>query len=185
MSSQIKVINNAKVPIHGALSWFGIQQQCFNELQVGKDHVFEVGLGSHDLTIVVGSQDHKFNSNNNNSLKQILLRGLVLTGTPIGLGIALAVDPIAGSDLFKLGVRPPGAVGDSITVKSAPNLKVFPVTEKGLYAPHGYDISITGGDLIGKYDKATKTFTITEVKPLRLHWENKYTNNSGETVAPA
>ena len=63
--AEIKVLNRAHVPIHGALSWGGNQMQSFNDLQVGSEHKFDVGLGCTDIFVVVGSEGNKFDPANN------------------------------------------------------------------------------------------------------------------------
>jgi hypothetical protein len=188
---EIKVINNAQTLIHGALSWNSIQQQCFNDLAVGSTHQFNVGQGWHDLTILMGSKEHKFNENDNNKINigRLLLQGLTIAvpGAGIALwGITMSVDPIAGTDLLRIGTRPTGAKEQDWNVKitAAPNVKVFPVVVTQLFAPHGYDITITGGEMTAKRDKAANTLLVTEVKPLHLHWKNTTNGNSGDVVAP-
>jgi hypothetical protein len=188
--SEIKVMNRARLPIHGVLTWGGNQMQCFNDLSVGSDHEFHVGLGGTDIAIVVGSKGSKFDSKNNGNIdfSRLLLQGLAIGSFALGgpggfVGIMMVAEEI-GMDLWRMDVKPSGAgEGGEITITAAPGLKVFPVGETGLYCPDGYDVTITGGEMTGKFDKASKTFTVNQVKPLHLHWHNKTSGTSGDRDA--
>lgn len=167
--SVIQVYNNSKLPIHGALSWAGTQQQAFNALPPEKDHSFQVGGGWHDLTIVVGGAKNQFDTNRNNQINwESLLR--------YSAAVNFFLPPqLIGLD--RLGVS--GAVdvdwGD---------FKIPPVQVTQLYAPDSYTIDITGGEILGTYNKATKVYKVTYVQPLYLSWHNRQSNATGGNKAP-
>ena len=185
--SEIKVLNRAHLPIHGVLSWAGNQMQSFNDLPVGGEFKFSVGLGATDIFIVIGSEGSKFDPRNDGQINvgRLLLQGLALA--TVGLvgfsGLTMLAEQVE-SGLWRMDVKPGGAgEGGEITIQAAPGLKVFPVSETELYCPDGYDVTVTGGEITGKYDKVAKIFTVTEVKPLRLHWHNNTSGTTGDRVA--
>lgn len=182
--SYIMVVNKTRLPLHGALSWAGIQQQCFNDLQPGASHDFVVGLGWHDLTVVVGGKDNRFDEANNNKidfgrLALDVVRLVVLMGGPVGIAF-----PFGNPNLSKLSLAAGQPQPGGVKLAGLP-LEFRPVQVTELYAPDGYTIDVNGGDVDGVYDEALHTFTITKVTPLALEWRNRNTSNSGKVVATA
>ena len=183
----IMIVNKSAWPIHGALSWLTIQQQCFNDLSKrGASHDFPVGLGWHDLTIVPGASTNKFDPAKNNSAVAILgvVFRLMSIANPGPLGLSVMVQPSTVTDQWTLGVEPAGkGSGEKpVSIQGKP-LELHPVKVERLYAPHGYTVTVTGGDIHGTYDKASNVYTVTSVDPLRLHWENRTTGSKGDEVA--
>ncbi len=183
MSSYIMVVNKSAWPIHGALSWANIQQQCFNSLaKGGSSHDFVVNLGWHDLTIVPGSESNKFDKARNNDLGDVgrFILNVVAFLNP-ALNASLAVSQLAGGkQMIDIGAPPPGA--PKVAKVTGKDIRIGPVQVRELYAPHGYTVTITGGQIEGTYDQATETFTITGAQPLKLRWVNRTTKTSGEVT---
>ncbi|HET6942974.1 MAG TPA: hypothetical protein VFH89_12500 [Sphingomicrobium sp.] len=186
--SYIMVINNSAWPLHGALSWAGIQQQCFNNLSKnGNTHDFVVGAGWHDLTIVPGTKLNKYDENKNNSAASIgnFMFKVLSLANPAPLGLMIAIQPSITGDMLQLELDPNGKGSGDIEIRLAnSDIQLKPVTVTGLYASDGYNVTVSGGEVLGTYDKAANVYTITKVNPLALNWENRtsHTKGQGATV---
>jgi hypothetical protein len=177
------VVNQARWPIHGALSWNGIQQRCFNDLPPGQSHDFVVGLGWHDLTIVPGTEKNRFSAGKNNQINwgRLAMQALTLA-TPGSGGLRLLAPTTGTNSLWQLGVGPGGQNTGDLKI-DASNITLHPVQVTGLYAPDGYTVTISGNEVSGTYDEAENTFRITTVSPLKLHWENRNSHSKGDSTA--
>lgn len=183
MTNYIMVVNKSAWPIHSALSWGGIQQQCSNNLARGASHDYVVNLGWHDLTVVVGTPDNKFDPNKNNNIGDIAMfiaNIAMLALSPVG-AVRLFASQVSG-DNFVLSMATTVKDGSKVAKISGKQIRLSPVRESELYAPYGYTVTISGGDVLGTFDHDTATFTVTDVKPLRLRWSNRSNGNSGEVV---
>jgi hypothetical protein len=180
--SKIKVTNKTTWPLHGVLSWNGVQQQFFNDLKKGSSHEFEVGGGWHDLTVLIGTAENRFDANKSN---QVDIRRLLLQALTIVTGSVLASVVLIPKQLNKgiwtLSTGPAGPGTGDFKLKGL-DIRLNPVTVTGLYAPDGYDVSITGGEVEGVYDESSSVFTINKVVPLSLNWENRVSHTKGTEV---
>lgn len=180
--SYIMVVNKSAWPLHAALSWAGIQQQCANNIATGgNSHDFVVGLGAGDLTVVPGSKGNQFDPKNNNAWKDIgkFLFDIASIINPLAAVSRLALYP-DDTGLFTLGVEPNGAGSGVKNVKLAGKaLRISPVQVTELYYPDGYTVTVTGGQVTGDWDEGSETFTVTDVKPLSLNWKNRQSHTSG------
>ena len=183
-----RVRNKSKLPIHVAISWGGIIQHHKNDIQPGGYCEWDVpGLGWHDMTGVVSNGSNQFDPSKDN-LSAI---GKWIIG---GAGVLLAAGGIAllpftgGSStamvVTGISVAVSGAIVTTADIVVAGiHAALHPVSVSNLYGPDGYNVDFTGAEVIGTYDKDTKTFTVTDVTPLKLNWKNNNTGNSGTETA--
>jgi hypothetical protein len=191
MTTYITIRNNSKTAtIHCAISWGGIQQDYRNDIGPNGGYAeYELNdWGDHDLTIIWGTNENRFKSENNNKLDFRKLLALVMCinnpsaqMTQALLGSALKVRPgeFEPGDVKIVMSRPPKVKPDgSVEVPLQTSVNVYPVLITGLHTLNGNDIVVTGGDLIGEYVKATKTYYIYGTEPLKAHWSNRLSNKS-------
>jgi hypothetical protein len=192
MTTYITIRNNCKTAtIHCAISWAGIQQDYRNDIGPNGGYgEYELNdWGDHDFTIIWGTDENRFKSENNNKvdMKAILRFASFLTINP--LGILASLGSLAGdlqikpSDIESGNVivktqRPPTIQNGREVESPNINLTAYPILIDGLHTLNGNDIVVTGGDLKGEYVKATKTYYIYGAEPLRAHWSNRLKNKS-------
>lgn len=166
VSTYIMVKNNSTFPVHAALSWDGIQQQCHNDIPPGSSRDFVVGLGWHDLTVLTATPQNRFDPKRNNDLTRLLQQAVVV----FGVGALLAT-----ADTFALGVLPPGKSRGEVTVDqdSLRSIKLHPVTATRLYAPDAWTVTVTGNKVDAAYDAQTDQVKINSISPLQLACYNR------------
>jgi hypothetical protein len=183
----ITVTNKTKFPIHGAITWGGTQQWCFNNLQPGaRVETDEFSLGWKDLTVIFGTKENEFNPGNNTTIdfKRLAMQALILSpllfGNPVSL---LTVAKPGDQNLFNLVAGPKGAGSGNFKLAKA-DFKVNPVTRVGLYAPLGNDFVVEGCEFEGKFN-SNDEFVISKIVPLTLKWTDRTNHESGSATAPA
>lgn len=192
MANALSVTNNCKnSPIHCAISAsvLAVQQSYKNDLLPKGQGSFEWALddlGWHDFVAVIASEENRFKSENNDKFdfRKLLVASPVLAvAGPLGWALAAAgtiaavvLDQVSGVPVYTMDL--PGVGKVQFTIKAGAKLDLWPVVIKGLYTPHGNDITITGGDIKYEYDKATKRYVILGVEPLRAHWSNRMSPKS-------
>jgi hypothetical protein len=184
----VTIRNNSQVPIHCALSWASIQQDFKNDIKPngGYDEFVLHDIGLHDLTIIVGTKENRFQSGNNGKIDGMKILAAVMAG----------VNPAAAYQLFATGAlkievagdvpieigRPPTIInkGDAEIVEVPPkiDLRVHPLVITGLRTLDGNDVVVSGGEFVGEYAKPFKKFFVYEFKPLKAHWSNRLSNKS-------
>lgn len=188
--SNISVTNNTKLPIHIAMTWKGIVQYFHNDLKPGETHNFDKFFtGWSDFHAVVATEENRFS--HDNDAAAILGLGAVVAGVVASVaGIALL--PFSGgtsSAMVIAGIAVAGTAG-AISVAGAVIEGIegilMPASVKALFVSDKYTISVKGGNIIGVFEEDNKTFTVTKVEPLSVHWRNEISGNSGvETAAAA
>jgi hypothetical protein len=171
--SYITVKNQSSWPIHCLLTTAEVQRDCRNDVPKGGGYEeFEVsGWPGIDLTVLPATTANRFNRARNAyniSMAEIL-------SIPFNPLVVLALAPT---------LNIPPQMGQSLKIAGKP-IVLKPVRITGMYGPDGYNTQISGGDVDGDYDENTNTFTVKNVKPLRLHWENRTSHTKGDVVAPS
>ena len=158
MTNYITVRNNCQaVNVHCALSWATFQQDFRNDIPPRGGYVeYELSdIGSHDLTIIMGTESNRFRAENNG---KSLVLDLVFT---------------VYKDIFLLQ-KPDFQAAAAVKVVDGVQVKANPLVIPGIYTPHGNDIVVTGGDIQGHFAD-DGSYLITRIDPLRAHWSNRLT----------
>lgn len=187
--SNIAVTNNTRLPIHIAMTWKGIVQYYHNDLKPGETHNFDKFLtGWSDFHAVIATEENRFN--HDSDAGAILGLGAVAAGIVISVaGIALL--PFSGgtsSAAVVAGIAiasTAGVISVAGAVIEGVEGILMPASVKALFVSDKYSISVEGGNIIGVFEEDSKTFTVTKVEPLSVHWKNEVSGNSGVETAPA
>ena len=200
----ITVTNKTNFVLHGALSWAGNQDWCFNDLAQGASvPTNKFNLGWKDLTVVLGMAGNRFDPKRDGErdFGKMVLHGASLLATGLGPG-GLLLGPRRGGTgsepavgytslipmpmapkIWSLVPGPSGAGTGNFKLAKAPFI-VEPVSVGGLFVSDGYDIEITGCEFHGTFN-SREEFVITEVVPLSLKWKNLTSHNEGTVVGIA
>ncbi len=198
MGNYITVRNNCKnTPIHCAISSsvLAVQQTFANDLPPKGQGYAEWELddaGWHDFVTVIGAEENRFKSENNDKFefrKLLAASPALVVAGPLGWALAAAgtiaavvLDRVEGVPIYTTTI--PGVGKVQFTIKDGAKLDLWPVVIRGLYTPHGNDITISGGDMKYEYDKTNKRYVILGIEPLRAHWSNRMSSKSeGDYVA--
>jgi|CXWJ01.1.fsa_nt_gi hypothetical protein len=180
----IDITNNTFLPIHAATEWNHIVQEYKNYIQPGETaSIPAANFGWQDLLIVPGFKSTEISHDQDWSAALgfgTLLAGAVATIASIPLTIATwgGSTPIlvASGSLFVAGLT----TMTTDIVLTINDFKVRPVTVEGLWGPHGYTMTMTGGEVTGDFSKDKQQFTVKSIAPMNCHWVNKTTNKSGD-----
>jgi hypothetical protein len=178
--SWFRIRNNAGVPVHVAVSTAGVIQYHKNDVPAGNGYAeFNVADGIwHDLTVIPSNGQNQINAADNNGWKI----AEIVTGS-VGVLVAIAAAPFTGGSSIAIAVTIGGVlVAVGATVASVVNFAMHPAVIDNLYAPDGYNFTITGGEFEGHQDPA-KGWIITGYKPISVAWHNNATGREGCVIA--
>lgn len=200
MSNYITITNKSQTSfVHCAISAspLGIQQDFRNDIKPNGGYAeYALGdLGWHDLTIVIGGNDNKFKSSNNNKvdvgrmLLQMAPAAIVVPGigtliAVVGTAVAVGLDQSGTKSIYtpSIGSDGPGTGSKTFVLGKDVKLVAPPLTIHGLYTPYGNDIEVTGGDLIIEA-RTDGPDVIKGITPLKAHWKNRTTKASANYTA--
>jgi hypothetical protein len=177
--SWFRVTNNAGVPVHLAISTAGVIQYHQNDVPGGGGYAeFDVQDAIwHDLNVVPSNGHNQIDAQNNNGWK---IAEIVIGS--VGILAAAAAAPLTGGSSLAIAVTIGGAlVAVGTTVASVANFAMNPATIDNLYAPDGYNFTVSGGEFEGQ--QGPNGWVITGFKPISVYWHNNETNNDGTVTA--
>jgi hypothetical protein len=177
--SWFRISNNAGVPVHLAVSTAGVIQYHKNDVAGGGGYAeFNVKDAIwHDLTVVPSNGHNQIDAPRQNGWKI----AEIVTGS-VGILVAGAAAPFTGGASLAIAVAIGGGlVAVGTTVASIVNFAMNPATISNLYAPDGYNFTISGGEFEGHQD-GSGGWVITGFKPISVKWHNNQTKREGTVV---
>ena len=191
-----RLTNNAGVPVNAALSWADFNEFKANDIaprhtdangnpQSGYAEWDVGGAAWHSLTAVVSNGKNQFGSNNAEAISEWVIGSLGVIGTAAGIilipftgGLSTAMTAAGAAALAT-------AVGGAVVtvadvVFAGVEFALKPVTIGNLYAPHGYNFTFSGGDVVYKQDENDPNkIIVTGFTPLTVGWHNNETGSHG------
>lgn len=176
------------MPVHVVVSTAGIIQHYKNDVPPGGYTEWNVDDAVwHDFTAIPSNGSNQVHPEKDNlaSIAKFVIGGVSLAGLAVG-GVLLFIPTGGGSVIVALGIGTAivggltfaGDVAVSIT-----DAVLHPASVSNLYAPHGYNIEIRGGEVTGKLAPDKKRLTITGYQPVSVWWHNNTTGTRGHETA--